>query len=101
MAEMTTIKDKDFRIPVTNATPILWQQYKLSYAKKEIFAEEMEERKVAIFIRPSMPEYGAPVTMPPKKDEFGKWTLKRPCCDDHMLIKVFVTDRYVWATPEK
>src|SRR6476660_1215747 len=45
-------------------------------------------------------QYGAPVTMPPKKDEFGNWTLKRPCCDYRMLNKVSVTDRYILPTPE-
>jgi hypothetical protein len=78
MAEMTTIRDKQFRIPVTDPTPVLRQQYRLSYAEKEILAEQMEERKAAGFIRPSMSEYGAPITMPPKKNEFGNWTLKRP-----------------------
>jgi hypothetical protein len=65
MAEMTTIKDEQFRIPVTDPAPVLRQQYTLSYAEKEILAEQMEERKAAGFIRPSMSEYGAPVTMPP------------------------------------
>jgi hypothetical protein len=88
MAEMTTIKDEQFRIPVTDLTPVLRQQYRLSYAEKEILAEQMEERKAAGFIRPSMSEYGAPVTMPLKKDEFGNWTLKRPCCDYRMLNKI-------------
>jgi hypothetical protein len=95
MAEMTTIKDEHFRIPVTDPTPVLRQQYRLSYAEKEILAEQMEERKAAGFIRPSMSEYGARVTMPPKKDEFGNLTLKRPCCDYRMLNKVSVTDRCV------
>jgi hypothetical protein len=81
MAEMTTIKDEQFRIPVTDPTPVLRQQYRLLYAEKEILAEQMKERKAAGFIRPLMSEYGAPVTMPPKKDELGNWTLKRPCCD--------------------
>jgi hypothetical protein len=97
MAEMTTIKDEQFRIPVTDPAPVLRQQYRLSYAEKEILAEQMEERKAAGFIRPSMSEYGAPVTMPPKKDEFGNWTLKRPCCDYRMLNKVSVTDRLAHA----
>jgi hypothetical protein len=100
MAEMTTIKDEQFRIPVTDPTPVLRQQYRLSYAEEEILAEQMEERKAAGFLRPSMSEYGAPVTMPPKKDEFGNWTLKRPCCDYRMLNKVSVTDRYVLPTLE-
>jgi hypothetical protein len=100
MAEMTTIKDEQFKIPVTDPTPVLRQQYKLSYAEKEILAEQMEERKAAGFIRPSMSEYGAPVTMPPKNDEFRNWTLKRPCCDYRMLNKISVTDRYVLPTPE-
>jgi hypothetical protein len=56
MAEMTTIKDEQFRIPVTDPSPVLRQQYRLSYAEKKIFAEQMEERKAAGFIRPSMSE---------------------------------------------
>jgi hypothetical protein len=50
--KMTTIKDKQFRIPVTDPSPILRQLYRLSYAEKEILAEQMEERKAAGFIRP-------------------------------------------------
>jgi hypothetical protein len=34
MAEMTTIKDEQFRIPVTDPTPVPRQQYRLSYAEK-------------------------------------------------------------------
>jgi hypothetical protein len=69
--------------------------------KRKNLAEQMQERKAAGFIRPSMSEYGAgPVTMPPKKDEFGNWTLKRPCCDYRMLNKISVTDRYVLPTFE-
>jgi hypothetical protein len=60
----------------------------------------MEERKAAGFIRPSMLEYGAPVTMPPKIDEFGNWTLKRSCYDYRMLNKISVTDRYILPAPE-
>jgi hypothetical protein len=60
----------------------------------------MEERKAAGFIRPLMSEYGAPVTMPLKKDEVGNLTPKMPCCDSCMLNKVSVTDRYVMPTPE-
>jgi hypothetical protein len=51
MAEMTTIKDEQIRIPVTDPAPVLRQQYRLSYAEKEILAEQMEERKAAGFIR--------------------------------------------------
>jgi hypothetical protein len=59
----------------------------------------MEERKAAGFISHSMSEYKAPVTMPPKKDEFGNWTLKRPCCNYRMLNKILMTDCYVLPTP--
>jgi hypothetical protein len=100
MAETTTIKDKQFRIPITDPAAVLQQQYRLLYAEKEILAEQMEERKAVGFIRPSMLEYGAPVTMPPKKGEFGNWTLKRPCCNYRMLNKISVTDRYVLPTLE-
>jgi hypothetical protein len=44
MAGMITIKDEQFRIPVTDPSPILRQQYRLSYARKKIIAEKMEER---------------------------------------------------------
>jgi hypothetical protein len=97
---VTTIKDEQFRIPVTDPAPVLRQQYRLLYAEKKILAEQMRKRKAVGFIKPSMLEYGAPVTMPPKKDEFGNWTLKRPCCDYCMLNKISVTDRYVPPTPE-
>jgi hypothetical protein len=100
MAEMTTIKDKQFRISVTDPAPVLRQKYRLLDAEKQILAEQMEARKAAGFIRPSMSEYGAAVTMPPKKDEFENWTLKRPCCNYRMLNKVLVTDRYVLPTLE-
>jgi hypothetical protein len=43
MAEMTTIKDEQFRIPVTDPAPVLRQRYRLSYAEKEILAEQMED----------------------------------------------------------
>jgi hypothetical protein len=38
--------------------------------------------------------------MPSKKDEFGNWTLKGPCCDYRILNKILVTNRYVLPTPE-
>jgi hypothetical protein len=41
MAEMKTIKDERFRIPVTDPSLVLRQQYRLSYAEKEILAEQM------------------------------------------------------------
>jgi hypothetical protein len=65
---------------VTDPTPVLRQQYILSYAEKEILAEQMEERKAARFIRSSMSEYGAPVTMPLKLiflQEHENWTLEK------------------------
>jgi hypothetical protein len=99
MAEMTSIKDEQFRIPVTDPAPVLRQQYRLLYAEKEILAKQMEEREAVGFIRPSMSEYGAPVTMPPKKDEFGNWTQKRPCYKYRMLNKISMTDHYVLRTP--
>jgi hypothetical protein len=42
MAEMTTIKDEQFRVPVTDPAPVLRQQYRLSYAEKEILAKHVE-----------------------------------------------------------
>jgi hypothetical protein len=40
--------------------------------------------------------------MPPKKDENGNWTLKRPCGDYRVLNKeVSVSDHYQLPTPEE
>jgi hypothetical protein len=41
------------------------------------------------------------MTMPPKKDEHGNWTGKRPCGDYRGLNKVTVTDHYQMPTPEE
>jgi hypothetical protein len=48
-----------------------------------------------------MSQWASPVTMPPKKDEFGNWTAKRPCGDYRALNKVSVTDHYQLPTPEE
>jgi hypothetical protein len=45
MEEMTTIKDEQFRIPVTDPSPVLRQQYRLSYAKKEILQSKWKNAK--------------------------------------------------------
>jgi hypothetical protein len=76
MAATTTIKDEQFRIPLTGPTPVPRQQCRMAYAEKEILVKQMEEHKAAGLIRPLMLEYKAPVTMPPKKNEFKNWTLK-------------------------
>jgi hypothetical protein len=60
----------------------------------------MEERKAVEFTRPSTSERTAPVTMPPKKDENGNWTLKRPCVDYWGFNKVSLTVNYPLSTPE-
>jgi hypothetical protein len=61
----------------------------------------MEERKAVGFIRTSTSEWAAPVTMPPKKDENGNWTLKRPCVDYRALNSRTPTDHYPLFTPEE
>jgi hypothetical protein len=60
----------------------------------------MEERKAVGFIRSSTSEWAAPVTMPPKKDENGNWTLERPCVDYRALNSKTPTDHYPLPTPE-
>jgi hypothetical protein len=94
MNDMGQVKNETFRIPVTDDTPIFRRQYRLAEARKEILKEQVEERLEAGFIRPSMSQWASPVTMPPKKDEFGNWTAKRPCGDYRALNKVSVTDHY-------
>jgi hypothetical protein len=80
MNEMTQIKDEVFTIPVTDK-PIFQRQYRLAKAEKEILKEQIEERLQTGFIRPSKSKWAAAVTMPPRKDEHGNWTAKRPCGD--------------------
>jgi hypothetical protein len=45
MAEMTTIKDEQFRIPVTDPSPVLRQQYRLSYAKRKSLQSKWKNAK--------------------------------------------------------
>ena len=101
MAEMGTVRGETFKIPLTNETPIFKHQYRLSYAEKESLAEHIEERLKCGFIRPSTSAWAAPITMPPKKDENGNWTLKRPCGDYRELNKVSIPDHYPLPTPEE
>jgi hypothetical protein len=101
MSEMTMVQGEKFKIPVKDETPIFRHQYRLSYAEKDILKEQMDERLKCGFIRPSTSQWAAPVTMPPKKDENGNWTLKRPCGDYRALNKVSVSDHYQLPTPEK
>ena len=62
----------------------------------------MEERKAVGFIRQVKFSVGLPnpVTMPPKKDENGNWTLKRPCVDYRALNARTPTDHYPLPTPD-
>ncbi|GAQ87978.1 putative retrotransposon protein [Klebsormidium nitens] len=101
MSEMTTVRGEKFSIPVTNDTPIFRHQYRLSQSEKESLNEHIEERIKCGFIRPSSSPWAFPTTMPPKKDEHGNWTLKRPCGDYRELNKVSVTDHYPLPTPEE
>jgi hypothetical protein len=99
-SELGIIEGETYHIKLTDETPIFKQQYKLSQAEKETLQEQMEERKAVGFIRNSTSEWAAPVTMPPKKDENGNWTLKRPCVDYRALISKTPTDHYPLPTPE-
>jgi hypothetical protein len=80
-SELGIIEGETYHIKLTDETPILEQQYKLSLAEKEILQEQMEERKAVGFIRNSTSDWAAPVTMPSKKDENDNWTFKRSCVD--------------------
>jgi hypothetical protein len=80
-SELGIIEGKTYHIKLTDETPIFKQQYKLSQAEKEILQKQMVERKALGFIKNSTSDWAAPMTMPPKKDENGNWTLKRPCVD--------------------
>jgi hypothetical protein len=99
-SELGVMESETFCIPLTDETPVFKQQYQLSQAEKEILYEQMEERKAVGFIRSSTSEWAAPVTMPPKKDENGNGTLKRPCVDYRGINKVSLTDHYPLPTPE-
>ena len=79
MSEMSTVIGEKFKIPVTDETPIFKHQYRLAYAEKDILKDQVEERLKCGFIRRSVSPWASPTTMPPKKDEHGNWTLKRPC----------------------
>jgi hypothetical protein len=99
-SELGIIEGETYHIKLTDETPIFKQQYKLSQAEKEILQEQMEERKAVGFIRTSTSEWAAPVTMPPKKDENGNWTLKKACVDYRVLNSKTPTDHYPLPTPE-
>lgn len=101
MSEMTTVKGETFSIPLTDETPIFRQKYRLSQSENESLSEHIEERLKCGFVRPSTSQWAFPTTMPPKKDEHGNWTLKRPCGDYRELNKVSITDHYPLPTPEE
>jgi hypothetical protein len=84
-SELGIIEGETYHIKLTDETPIFKQQYRLSQSEKEILQGQMEERKAVGFIRTSTSDWAAPVMMPPKKDENGNWTLKRPCVDYRAL----------------
>jgi hypothetical protein len=60
----------------------------------------MEERKAVGFIRTSTSDWAAPVTMPPKKDENGNWTLKRLCVVRALNSRT-PADHYPLPTPKE
>jgi hypothetical protein len=95
-SELGIIQGETYHIKLNDET----QPYRLSQAEKKILQEQMEERRAVGFIRPSTSEWAAPVTMPPKKDENGNWTLKRPCVDYQALNSKAPTDHYSLPTPE-
>ena len=101
MSEMSTVIGEKFKIPVTDDTPIFKHQYRLAYAEKDILKDQVEERLKCGFIRRSVSPWASPTTMPPKKDEHGNWTLKRPCGDYRGLNKVSIPDHYQLPTPEE
>ena len=101
MSEMSTVIGEKFTIPVTDDTPIFKHQYRLAYAERDILKEQVEERLKCGFVRRSVSPWASPTTMPPKKDEHGNWTLKRPCGDYRALNKVSITDHYQLPTPEE
>jgi hypothetical protein len=94
------IEGKTYHIKLNDETPIFKQQYRLSHAKNKILQEQMEEWRAVGFIRPSTSEWAAPVTMPPKKDENGNRTLKRPRVNSQALNSKTPTDRYPLPSPE-
>jgi hypothetical protein len=100
-SELGIIKGETYHIKLIDETPIFKQQCRLSQSEKEIFQEQMEERKAVGFIRTSTSDWAAPITMPPKKDENGNWTLKRPCVDYRALNSRTPTDHYPLPTPEE
>jgi hypothetical protein len=100
-SELGIIEGETYHIKPTDETPNFKQQYRLSQSEKEILQEQMEERKAVGFIRTSTSDWAAPVMMPPKKDENGNWTLRRPCNDYRALNTRTPTDRYPPPTPEE
>ena len=99
-SESGIIDGETYTIDLTDETPIFKQQYRLSQSEKELLSEQMEERKAVGFIRKSNSQWAFPVTMPPKKDENGNWTLKRPCVDYRALNARTPTDHYPLPTPD-
>jgi hypothetical protein len=100
-SKLGIIEGETYHMKLIDETPILKQQYKLLQSEKELLQEQMEERKAVGFIRISTSDWAALVTMPPKKDENGNWTLKRPCVVYRALNSRTPTDYYPLPTPEE
>jgi hypothetical protein len=57
-SELGIIEGETYHIKMTDETPILKQQYRLSQSEKEILQDQMEERKAVGFIRTSTSDSG-------------------------------------------
>jgi hypothetical protein len=73
----------------------------LRLRSKSSRSKSKRDSKPALYGRLSPHGLAAPVTMPPKKDEHGNWTAKRPCGDYRPVNRVILTDHYQLPTTEE